>query len=264
MDQRNINIQTGNFKGFDFDYARERIKKAMDEKGCTQRDLESALNISQSNISKGLSGSSFFSLDNFFRICDYLDLSMDEISGLSKKSEKTDSESLADLCSVFCQLNSITPFKTKKVTFPDDKSHYVLYFINESENVVKMVNTISKFNGINDENITDILETWEEGFKNRNKNRLKKYDFYDEEEYAFKLLANWVSAVGTLIYAAGFEEWDRFNAFFHECIRTHGKEGADLMYKYMGKFTNENALTDEQSESLYVFEQLYEKKYEKE
>ena len=262
MDERNTNIQTGNFKGFDFDYARERIKKAMDEKGCTQKELESALHISQSNISKGLSGSSFFSLDNFFRICDYLDLSMDEISGLSKKSEKTDSESLADLCSLLCKLNSIIPFETTEINYRDNQKRTALYFKSEYKNVVEMLSTISQINKIEAENIVDILETWEEGFKKKNKNRLKKYGFRNGSEYAISLLDNWCVSVSDICFESGYDD-SQFESLFRFYTNHYSKEKLKLMYENRDKYIEETPL-EEYDKNLKIFANLYEKEYGKE
>lgn len=259
MKDENIDIQNrNNFRGFDFDYAKKRIRQAMEEKEYTQTDLGNAVGIEQSNISKGLSKNNFFSIDNLFRICDYLNLSMDEISGLSKKSDKTDSESLADLCSVFCRLNSITPFKTTEIEI-DGIKHTAIYY--EYKQVDSMLQDISKINSINDSKT--IFESWEKGFREKNKDKLKKYEFYNKDEYATILLDNWRLSIGTILLARGYE-WDMINKSFYGYIHGHGKEVIKLMYENIDRFIDENAFTDEEIESLRIFSELYEEKYEKE
>lgn len=273
MHNKNIGIQTDTLEEINMSDMLKKIKAAMKEKGCTQEDLANILLLNQSNISKYLSESEkgFFSVDKFFKICRYLGLSMDEITGLSKKGDESGDESLSDLCNAFCKLNNIEPFKTAEIEL-DGQKHTAVYY--GYKQVSDMLQDISKINSISDNDT--IFESWENGFKEKNNNRLKKYQFYTKDEFATHLLDYWISCIketveyeeannplgthdynATVIYRNANRNYDKAYSHFYE---SYGEDGLKLMHESIDLYLENKkfSLSNIARKSLDIFKKCYE------
>ena len=215
-----MKINNDNIPFLNYEMAKNNLKKAMEHLGIKQKDIVSLLNKSQSDISKKLNSDNdkyeytFFNLEELFEICCAYGLSIDEITGLEKLQDKTSTATLSDACEALCNLHRIMPLDVSTAEIetitvhknstlePEKKTRTVLF--SQHQTCDQMIDEFKKVSSIS----PDMLSLWENNYKEKHTNELKKYGFCSEGEHFYKWIKHWLDELteqASNIYIAQIE-----------------------------------------------------------
>lgn len=251
MYETDIEINTEDKKiQLDYISTKKKLKVAMDGK-ITQTRLAEITGISQGRISTCLNenNSDFFTFEQVYKICSILGLSMDEITGLKDDQAKTTAYSLSDACSALCDLHRIMPLgvstaeietttieKNEALT-QKKKTRTVLF--SEYQACDQMIEEFQKVSSIS----PDILSLWENNYKEKHANELKKYGFYSEGAHFYKWIRNWVNELteqASEIYHAQIESP---HSYIEDTAIKAGIAHAELIYSIFERAMKEDINT---------------------
>lgn len=166
----------------------EYIKRVMSDKKITQQNLAEYLHIGQPTVNSYLNDNASIPVDNLFRICHFLGISMDKVTGLNEILNFSENISLSNVCESLSNLNDMVPLKFSKIEI-GKKSYDCIY--SDCKNVN---DTVRKFGEIIDcsDGDENVFYTWKKSFIEKNKEKLKKYDFNTKDGISKQLFDCWI------------------------------------------------------------------------
>lgn len=249
----------------DFGIVATRIKEIMKNKRITQNDIAENISDNQSNISKYLKGDVSIPLNTLFKICCYLGVSMDEITGLNNYLYSNEDISLSNVCEALSNLNDMASLCFGEIK--TDKTYNCIY--SRSLNIDSTISKFSKIIEVADGSAA-VFNSWKKDFMSKNRNRLKKYAFNTKEEIIEKNIKVWID--GTVDYAAYYKqnknpvsyvnrEYDDFIIKCEEWYSPLNKSIANLMYNAIDGFIAQKQILEISCEyiSLMAFKTIHEK-----
>lgn len=191
MLEKDIDIHNNdNTPQLDYESLKTKLAgKIMGRSNIGQTRLSELTGISQSRISAclNINNSDFFTFEQLYKICCVLGMSIDEITGLKELQNKNNVPSLSTACGALCDLHRIMPLEVRTIEVNPNEQRIAL--VSKYKTCDSMLAEFKKVSSID----SDILSLWEANYKDKNKDKLRRYDFNSYGQYIWKWLDNWVN-----------------------------------------------------------------------